>query len=615
MTDYKAIKGKQVLSIASDLDNAEGEGQIWFNTTSADFKTIVKVAGVWSTGANVGTARANPEGADRSTPSAGLIFGGRTSGSAGGGDTEEYNGTAWSEQNDLNVNRWRGGGAGTQTAGFSFGGSTGPTTHVGTAETYDGSSWTEVNDLTSTTRPNTVGFGVQTAALCVAGYGVAVVEEYDGSSWTEVNDINTARGSFAGCGSATAGIVAGGEAPGGVVDSVEQWNDTAWTEVGDINTPRNQLGGAGTSSGCIAFGSDGEAETEQWDDSSWTEVADLNTSRGRSAAGGTLFSAFCAAGATPGATAGVNSTEHWDYSSTLNAGAWSSQNALNQKRANMGSGGSQTAAIVFGGNADPGSIDNAETYDGTSWTEVNDLTTARMRVRGTGTTTAAIAVGGATADTAPASVSNMELYDGTNWTESTDLPRNLGQHAVAGVQTAAIVAGGASESAYVQTVEKWDGSSWTEVGDINTGREQLASAGTSTATLIASGNTAGGSKKSETEEYDGTSWTEVGDVNTARYAIAGSGIATSALVWAGIAPPSLPTFPPGSSKETEEWDGTAWTEVANLTGSVRLATSSTPQGTAQLAMCAGGQGVPPTSTATTVCEEWTQAQNVKTITD
>ena len=58
MTDYKAIKGKHVLSIASDLDNAEGEGQIWFNTTSADFKTIVKVAGAWSTGANVGTARA-----------------------------------------------------------------------------------------------------------------------------------------------------------------------------------------------------------------------------------------------------------------------------------------------------------------------------------------------------------------------------------------------------------------------------------------------------------------------------------------------------------------------------------------------------------------------------
>ena len=48
MTDYKEIKGKTVLSIASDLDNAEGEGQIWFNTTSADFKTIAKAAGTWS---------------------------------------------------------------------------------------------------------------------------------------------------------------------------------------------------------------------------------------------------------------------------------------------------------------------------------------------------------------------------------------------------------------------------------------------------------------------------------------------------------------------------------------------------------------------------------------
>ena len=47
MTDYKAIKGKTILSIASDLDNAEAEGEIWFNTTSSDYKPIVKVAGSW----------------------------------------------------------------------------------------------------------------------------------------------------------------------------------------------------------------------------------------------------------------------------------------------------------------------------------------------------------------------------------------------------------------------------------------------------------------------------------------------------------------------------------------------------------------------------------------
>tara|TARA_R100000700_G_scaffold6499_1_gene10082 strand:+ start:350 stop:1318 length:969 start_codon:yes stop_codon:yes gene_type:complete len=313
MADYKAIKGWTIQTVSSDPSNPI-KGQVWYNSTLGKLRGAKLAAGAWSTGANVGTARANPEGADRSTPSAGLIFGGRTSGSAGGGDTEEYNGTAWSEQNDLNVNRWRGGGAGTQTAGFSFGGSTGPTAHVGTAETYDGTSWTEVGDLTSTTRPNTVGFGLQTAALCVAGYGVAVVEQYNGSSWSEVGDLNTARGSMAGCGSTTAGLVAQGESPGGNIDSVEQWDGSSWTEVADCNTARNQPGGGGTSTSSICFGGDPSALTENWDGSSWTEVGDMSTARGRAAAAGTSSSAFCAAGATPGATTGVNNTEEWDQS-------------------------------------------------------------------------------------------------------------------------------------------------------------------------------------------------------------------------------------------------------------------------------------------------------------
>ena len=50
MTKYKAIHGKTLLHVASDLDNAEGEGQIWFNTTSADYKTIQKATGAWATG-------------------------------------------------------------------------------------------------------------------------------------------------------------------------------------------------------------------------------------------------------------------------------------------------------------------------------------------------------------------------------------------------------------------------------------------------------------------------------------------------------------------------------------------------------------------------------------
>ena len=96
MADYKAIHGKNIQSLASDLDNAEGEGQIWFNTTSSDYKTIVKVAGSWATGGAMTTARARLAGAG--TREAALAFGGLTSTQVD--NSEEYNGTAWAEGNN-----------------------------------------------------------------------------------------------------------------------------------------------------------------------------------------------------------------------------------------------------------------------------------------------------------------------------------------------------------------------------------------------------------------------------------------------------------------------------------------------------------------------------------
>ena len=75
MTDYKIIKGKTVQSLAEDLDSSAGEGQIWFNTASGDYKTIAKVAGSWATGGNLNTARSAGAAAGSGRDSA-LIFGG-----------------------------------------------------------------------------------------------------------------------------------------------------------------------------------------------------------------------------------------------------------------------------------------------------------------------------------------------------------------------------------------------------------------------------------------------------------------------------------------------------------------------------------------------------------
>ena len=62
---------------------------------------------------------------------------------------------------------------------------------------------------------------------------------------------------------------------------------------------------------------------------------------------------------------------------------------------------------------------------------------------------------------------------------------------------------------------------------------------------------------------------------------------------------------------TEEWNGSAWAEVANLaTARQGLGSSGA---TAQLGVAAGGN--PASANSTDATEEWTQGQNVKTITD
>ena len=99
-----------------------------------------------------------------------------------------------------------------------------------------------------------------------------------------------------------------------------------------------------------------------------------------------------------------------------------------------------------------------------------------------------------------------------------------------------------------------------------------------------------------TEEYDGTSWTETADLNTARSKPGGAGIQTNALAFGGG---------PGSKTVTESWNGTSWTEVADLaTGRVAFGYN----GTANDAFAVGS---PP---AVVSSEEWTRSLTVKTVT-
>ena len=59
--------------------------------------------------------------------------------------------------------------------------------------------------------------------------------------------MNGGRRNFSGCGPSTAGIVAGGQGPGGTINSSETWNGTSWTETNEINSARR---------GVILFGNE-----------------------------------------------------------------------------------------------------------------------------------------------------------------------------------------------------------------------------------------------------------------------------------------------------------------------------------------------------------------------
>jgi len=157
------------------------------------------------------------------------------------------------------------GGNGTQTAALAYGGA--PPGTTAQTESWNGSSWTEVNDL-NTARTSVVGSGIQTATLAYGGATptvTAVTESWNGTSWTEVNDLNTARRDIASSigTSNTSALAAGGYTTVNIA-ATEEYNGTSWVEVADLATARTNSGAAGTASAGLVFGGSNTTATEEW---------------------------------------------------------------------------------------------------------------------------------------------------------------------------------------------------------------------------------------------------------------------------------------------------------------------------------------------------------------
>ena len=267
-----------------------------YNATEEFNKSINTITkGAWSSGGVLNTGRLIYGGAGYKE--SGLVAGGFTSPPAAVRDeTEEYNGTTWSEQNNIGTARYENWHVGVQTASLFFGGSY-PGGTTGATEEYDGSSWSEQNDL-GTARFTLAGAGTQTAGLAFGGQTppgvVGNTEEYDGTSWSEQNDMSTARRYLMGFGIQTAAVACGGGFPSGVT-TTEEYNGSSWTTGGALSTAKQRGAAGGIETDGLTFGGgvsppSPHAVVEGYDGTSWSNFPSTANSKFNTGGGSTTTS-------------------------------------------------------------------------------------------------------------------------------------------------------------------------------------------------------------------------------------------------------------------------------------------------------------------------------------
>ena len=144
-----------------------------------------------------------------------------------------------------------------------------------------------------------------------------------------------------------------------------------------------------------------------------------------------------------------------DADPTKNVGSWATGGATGTARILPGSGGTQTAGIIFGGREGSSNTGKTEEYNGTTFTEEADLGTARTGFGGfNGTQSATFAIGGYVSSP----VTNVEEWNGARWTTGTAIGAARDVGVSLGTVTAALFVGG-NEPPYSTRVESWDGSS------------------------------------------------------------------------------------------------------------------------------------------------------------
>ena len=149
--------------------------------------------------------------------------------------------------------------------------------------------------------------------------------------------------------------------------------------------------------------------------------------------------------------------------------------------------------------------------------------------------------------------------------------------------------------------------SWATAANLNTTRYDgaVSMAGSKSSALFAGGYVSG--IVANVETWNGTAWTEIADIPAATGYMGGTGASsTSALVFGGQNPGA------GSSDKTYEWSGSSWAEGGDLNTDQRYRKGA---GVQTAALAAGGNGGSPSPSAETEQyngSAWTEVGDMNT---
>ena len=575
--------------LAADISGSFNKG---FNYTGRLGSTL----DAWSAGNafNIGTLGATSAGSSKDSA---LKFGGRFApNNAFSTCTEEWNGTNWSEVNNMNDNRHEAMGGGSTESALSTGGCNGSgIASPALTEYWNGTNWTEKADLI-TPRKNGASAGTSADIIVAGGAAPSAtthVELYSlsGNAWSETTETPTALSNLDAVGTQNSTFIAC-DAPG----SSLEWNGSAWSTAAGSIIDRSYFGLAGTVNDAVQVGATNNTPTlrtctEKWNGYSWSVGVDAIYSQGaqkvfqgtgRSAV---QFGSSQNDGTSCTQTQMYEASDDFIHVNTLTAQTLFGDGSelTNTTPDNIISSSAQLAADISG------SFNKGFEFTGTiqsnpdGWSLGPNMIFASSQGTSTGTTRDGVLVWGGRFGNTPAGSFNngsptcVEEYNGSTWASITGHPGGqwLYNNTAAGSSEAAL--GFGNHEADGGKTMYYNGSSWADKADLITGRKQAVGIGQSADGALAVGGAPGAYTDMEQYDLSGNAWSESTAVPQNIQAQGATGTSEAAII-VRKSPGSIGSLC---------YDGEAWSEFAAI---ITDASNGGAFGTQNDAIHHGGSG-------------------------